>query len=70
MLYFKGEANPIISEAEIEMLYVQANQFALVGCNIFFIGSKFIVTKKNYINNVTIHIIWLNNNIGVKIKRK
>ena len=39
MLYFKGEANPIISEAEIEMLYVQANQFALVGCNIFFIGS-------------------------------
>lgn len=25
----RGEANPIISEAEIEMLYVQANQFAL-----------------------------------------
>ena len=40
MLYFKGEANPIISEAEIEMLYVQANQFALVGWKIFFIGSK------------------------------
>ena len=31
MFHFKGEANPIISEAEIEILYVQANQFALVG---------------------------------------
>ena len=49
MLYLKGEANPIISEKEIEMLYVQANQFALVGCNIFFIGSNniIIVTKIN-----------------------
>ena len=46
MLYFKGEANPIISEAEIEMLYVQANQFALVGWKIFFIGSKYYCYKK------------------------
>ena len=59
MLYFKGEASPIISDTEIEMLYVQANQFALVGCNIFFIGSKYYCYKK-YINDVTIHIIWLN----------
>ena len=46
MLYFKGEANPIISEAKIEMLYVQANQFALVGWKIFFIGSKYYCYKK------------------------
>ena len=59
MLYFKGEASPIISDTEIEMLYVQANQFALVGCNISFIGSKYYCCKK-YINDVTIHIIWLN----------
>lgn len=59
MFHFKGEANPVISEVEIEMLYVQANQFALVGCNIFFIGSKYYCYKK-YINNVTVCIIWLN----------